>query len=148
MQTVALDLTLALQKDRNDLAPFLSSKAIRPGDKLLVLKNEALTGASLVAGMALVFMALYDVFKKEEGGWNGQDAGERSFKDNLSLAAMGQWQTPEEAQTAIEQNLGVEIELVNQDVGLQNPFAETFGIWKNQNFDVDSFRDQAWRKAK
>ena len=41
----------------------------------------------------------------------------------------------------------MDMEIRDKKPAAPDPFAETFGIWEDRDFDIEQFRESAWQKA-
>ncbi len=148
MQVIAIDLSDALKKDKNEITPFLAKMDVKRGDKLEIFKDEEVKGALLAAILTLIWAALHHLSKSGNLQQNGYPNTGQVNEPGVPFSALNELQTPEELEEAIENKLGIDIEFIDKPVQLEAPLAETFGIWKNRNINIENIRDEAWRKTK
>jgi len=148
MQVIAIDLNDALKQDKNEITPFLARMDVKRGDKLEIFMDEDVKGALQVAVLTLIWVALYHLSKTGNLHQIGQASTDAVNEPGVSFSALSKLQTPIEMEEVIERKLGVEIEFIDKSAQVEDPFAETFGIWKNRKMEIENFRDEAWRKTK
>lgn len=139
-----VDLDLEKDQKLDSLSKLIKNKKIRLGEEKFQLKIHSYNDVSqLLYASFLLLLAIHFIYEKSK-----KEKGKKTdvkIYDKQSEAYYNFYigNDVKKLETKIEKDFNVNIELEKKD-----PIDDVFGIWKNQNINLEKIREKAWRRTK
>lgn len=146
MQTIAIDIEKT--KKPKEIADILEQSAVQPGDKVMVLTEKQIRAFYLLSFLVIIWLALNYIAKKKEALLPKQVSDEVDAPGISAEKIINEFQTPEEAEEAIEYKFGVKVEFSIKGQKNYDPIEAAFGMWQDRDVTIDKIRAEAWQRTK